>query len=61
MRQRTGQSNSLTSLSGPAIDWVALATGLGVPAGRADSCEQLAELLQRGLREQGPFLIHAAL
>lgn len=61
MRQRTGQANSLTSLAGPAIDWVALATGLGVPAGRADTCEQLAELLQRGLQEQGPFLIHAAL
>jgi acetolactate synthase-1/2/3 large subunit len=61
MRQRTGQANSLTSLAGPAIDWVALATGLGVPAGRADTCEQLAELLQRGLQEQGPFVIHAAL
>lgn len=61
LRQRTGQANSLTSLAGPAIDWVALATGLGVPAGRADTCEQLAELLQRGLQELGPFLIHAAL
>jgi len=61
MRQRTGQANSLTSLAGPLIDWVALATGMGVPAGRADDCQQLAELIQRGLQEQGPFLIHAAL
>jgi acetolactate synthase-1/2/3 large subunit len=61
MRQRTAQANSLTSLTGPVIDWVALATGMGVPAGRADTCEQLAELIQRGLEQQGPFLIHAAL
>lgn len=61
MRQRTGQANSLTSLAGPAIDWVALATGMGVGAGRADTCEQLAELMRRGLQQPGPFLIHAAL
>jgi acetolactate synthase-1/2/3 large subunit len=61
MRQRTGQANSLTSLAGPAIDWVALATGMGVPAGRAETCEQLAELMHKGLECPGPFLIHAAL
>lgn len=61
MRQRTGQANNLTSLAGPAIDWVALATGMGVPAGRAETCEQLVELIQKGLQQQGPFVIHAAL
>lgn len=61
MRQRTGQANSLTSLAGPAIDWVALATGMGVPAGRAETSQQLVELVQQGLQRQGPFLIHAAL
>ena len=61
MRQRTGQANSLTSLDGPAIDWVALAAGMGVPGGRADSCEQLIELIKQGLQQRGPFLVHAAL
>eukprot|EP00878_Enallax_costatus_P032061 GHUV01035155.1.p1 GENE.GHUV01035155.1~~GHUV01035155.1.p1 ORF type:complete len:567 (+),score=154.25 GHUV01035155.1:681-2381(+) len=60
MRQRTG-SNALTSLSGPEIDWVSLARGLGVPAGRADTADELAELIHQGLQQQGPFLIHAAL
>jgi hypothetical protein len=32
-----------------------------VAAGRADTCEQLAELIKKGLQQQGPFLIHAAL
>jgi acetolactate synthase-1/2/3 large subunit len=61
MRQRTGHANSLTSLAGPVIDWVALATGMGVPAGQAETSQQLAKLMQQGLQRQGPFLIHAAL
>lgn len=62
MRQRTpGSSQGLTSLAGPAIDWVALATGMGVPAGCAETGEQLATLIEQGLARAGPFLIHAAL
>jgi acetolactate synthase-1/2/3 large subunit len=62
MRQRTpGSSTGLTSLAGPVIDWVALATGMGVPAGRAETVEQLAALINKGLDQAGPFLIHAAL
>lgn len=62
MLQRTpGTSSGMTSLSGPAIDWVALATGMGVAAGRAETAEQLAALINQGLEQAGPFLIHAAL
>lgn len=61
MRQRSGTANSLTSLTGPAIDWVSLAGGMGVPGGRADTCEELVELINKGLSAEGPFLIHAAL
>lgn len=61
MRQRTTGSNALTSLTGPEIDWVALATGMGVSAGRADTAEQFAELMDKGLNTKGPFLIHADL
>ncbi|WIA19312.1 hypothetical protein OEZ85_003945 [Tetradesmus obliquus] len=62
MRQRTpGTSSGMTSLSGPAIDWVALATGMGVAAGRTETAEQLAALINQGLEQAGPFLIHAAL
>lgn len=60
MRQRSG-SDALTSLSGPDIDWVLVAGGFGVAAGRAETAEQLAELIKQGLSHEGPFLIHAAL
>jgi hypothetical protein len=34
---------------------------MGVPAGKAETCEQLAALIEKGLAQAGPFLIHAAL
>jgi acetolactate synthase-1/2/3 large subunit len=45
----------------PDLDWVALATGMGVPAGRAVDCESLRQQLQRGLTEPGPYLIEVVL
>jgi len=60
MRQRSG-STALTSLSGPELDWVALAAGMGVAGGRAATAEELVALVQQGLQRQGPFLIHADL
>ncbi len=50
-------SEKLFSLQDPSLDWVKLAEGMGVPAARTDSMQGLAQLLQRGLREDGPFLI----
>jgi acetolactate synthase-1/2/3 large subunit len=67
MRQRVpGTSNpvthSLTSLQDPALDWVSLAKGMGVPATRAETAEQLCEQLQQALAEPGgPHLIQAVL
>jgi hypothetical protein len=54
-------SLALTSLSSPDIDWVALAAGMGVPAGRAETAGQLAELVREGLRRDGPFLVMAVI
>jgi acetolactate synthase-1/2/3 large subunit len=51
---------SLFDIGNPTIDWVALAKGFGVPAGKADSCEQLTELLERAYATPGPFLIQAS-
>ena len=53
------QARSLTNLSQPEIDWVALATGQGVPAVRADTAEELARALRRGFAEPGPLLVEA--
>ena len=54
-------TRSLTDLSRPAIDWVSLAAGMGVPATRADTCQALAEQLAAALQAEGPRLIQAML
>ena len=51
----------LLDLSRPNIDFVALATGMGVPATRATTCEELAEQLRAAFAEPGPHLIEAIL
>jgi acetolactate synthase I/II/III large subunit len=56
--KRAGQ---LLDLGGPNLDFVALATGMGVPATRATTAEELADQLRRALAEPGPHLIDAVL
>jgi acetolactate synthase-1/2/3 large subunit len=46
-------------LSGPEIDFVPLANGLGVPAVRTDSADDFARELERAFAEPGPHLIEA--
>jgi len=47
-------------LDRPALDWVSIARGMGVEAGRAADGETLAREIQRGLSCEGPYLIEAA-
>ena len=56
-----GRAGELLDLSRPDLDFVALATGMGVPATRATTCEQLAEQLRAAFAEPGPHLIEAML
>jgi acetolactate synthase-1/2/3 large subunit len=51
----------LLDLGGPSLDFVSLATGMGVPATRAATAEELADQLRRALAEPGPHLIDAVL
>ncbi len=51
----------LTDLSHPPLDWVALATGMGVPAVSATDAEGFAGELRRSLSTPGPSLIEAVL
>ena len=52
-------AGSLTDLSRPDLDWVALATGMGVPASRATTTDELVDQLRRSLATAGPALIEA--
>jgi acetolactate synthase I/II/III large subunit len=49
----------LTDLGSPALDWVALAQGQGVPAAQAATAEELTAALGRAFAEPGPHLIEA--
>jgi acetolactate synthase-1/2/3 large subunit len=51
----------LLDLGGPALDFVALANGMGVPATRATTAEELADQLRQALAAPGPHLIDALL
>jgi acetolactate synthase I/II/III large subunit len=52
-------ARSLLSLSRPPLDFTALAAGMGVPASRASTAEELAAHLRRAFAEPGPHLIEA--
>lgn len=53
--------SALTSLANPALDWISIATGLGVPASRATSAEDFHEKFKAALAATGPQLIECQL
>jgi len=55
------KARELLDLSNPNLDFVALATGMGVPAVRASTAEELAAALRTAFAEPGPHLIDAVL
>ncbi|MDH3213459.1 MAG: acetolactate synthase large subunit [Myxococcales bacterium] len=54
-------ARALTDLSHPAIEWTAIARGLGVPAARVETAEALLAQLDAAFREPGPRFIEAVL
>ena len=52
-------AGSVMSLDRPALYWVKLAEGLGVPAERVDTIEGFNHCLRKFLNEPGPNLIEA--
>jgi acetolactate synthase-1/2/3 large subunit len=55
------QAERLIGLTHPTLDWVSLAKGMGVPASRVETAEDLARELECALRAAGPHLIDAIL
>lgn len=52
-------ANRMMSLADPALDWVALARGMGVEAARADTVAAFDDLFRSAMARPGPFLIEA--
>jgi acetolactate synthase-1/2/3 large subunit len=53
------RARSMLDLTDPVPDYVALARGMGVPAERAQTADDLVRLLRRAYAEPGPHLIEA--
>jgi acetolactate synthase-1/2/3 large subunit len=53
------KAKAMLDLRGPALDFVALATGMGVTASRATTCEDLVDQLRIALATPGPAVIEA--
>jgi acetolactate synthase I/II/III large subunit len=56
-----GAAARMLDLTGPNLDFIALATGMGVPATKATTAEQLAAHFAAALATPGPHLIEAIL
>ncbi len=55
------KAEALLDLTGPTMDFVQMAHGMGVPARRVGTAEELATALQWALDEPGPHLIEAVM
>jgi len=55
------RARGMLDLKHPELDFVALATGMGVPATRATSAEEFTVQLERALASAGPALVEAVL
>jgi len=53
------KAKAMLDLHGPELDFVALATGMGVPATRATTCAELVDQLRAALDTKGPTVIEA--
>jgi len=53
------RAKSQLDLAGPDLDFVQVASGLGVPAVRVDTGEDLVAALERAIAEPGPHLVEA--
>jgi acetolactate synthase I/II/III large subunit len=51
----------MLDLSRPDLDFAALAQGMGVPAARATTADELVTALEHGIAEPGPYLVDAVL
>jgi acetolactate synthase-1/2/3 large subunit len=55
------RAHDMLDLSRPDLDFVSLATGMGVPASRAQTAEEFTVQLERAIEEPGPALVEAVL
>jgi len=50
-------ATDMLTLDRPFLDWVTMAKGFGVEAGRATTLDEMAVQFRRGLEHSGPYLV----
>ena len=55
------RARDMLALDRPALDWVALARGMGVEGVRVDTADAFSTALGRGLATPGPYLVEAVI
>lgn len=55
------KARQLLDLTNPAIDWVAIAKGMGVPGARATTVEEFHAAFREAIATKGPFLVDAVI
>ncbi len=55
------RARAMLDLGSPDIGFAAISEGLGVPAARVETTEELSAALSRAFAEDGPHLVHAVL
>lgn len=58
LKERGSDSRVGLDLTNPALDFVALATSMGVPAVRASSAGAARAAVEANWERDGPFLVH---
>lgn len=54
-------ANRMLRFDSPAIDWVAMASSMGMEAARAETAESFHDLFKSAMGRRGPFLIEACI
>jgi acetolactate synthase-1/2/3 large subunit len=54
-------ASDMLTIGRPDLDWVSLARGHGMEAGRATTLEELAKEFKRGIASSGPYLIEVVI
>ena len=55
------KASSLLDIDNPALDWVAISQGMGVPAERVETIEELSRAFDAAVADSGPRLIEVLL
>jgi acetolactate synthase-1/2/3 large subunit len=55
------ETNRLTSLNQPVVDWCQVGASMGIPSARARTVGELVDAMEQARTTEGPFLIEADL